>query len=376
MANKFIHIQCRNTAKLDRVAKKIEDCKVIEISFVRFLKEAILKLFNKDGLKNLNEKAFSYIRNNYLKTKIRHPKFIRGPIAFILRSFLIFKCRVYIKILDEVFKSSNEEVALIWNGAYFPQTIIIDLAKKYSKKTLYFEVSPFSEKIQVDSQGVNYHSSLSDDPSFYLNQTFTNDETLPQKLSIRAAKIKKHSKPSDFPESYTFVPFQVPSDMQILDLSPWIKDMHHFYNEIVKLSEVTGAKFVIKEHPSYKLKIEGSVDKSKNVYFSSGDLTEDLIRNSNSVITINSSVGIESLVLEKKIISLGQANYNLDGLTLQAGNFESLLQAYRKLDSWAYDEKLRDAFLRYFYNRFLVEGTYENIDTALVERIKNKVPHG
>lgn len=176
--------------------------------------------------------------------------------------------------------------------------------------------------------------------------------------------------PTTLPDRYVFVPFQVPSDMQILALSPWIRDMRHLYDEIFRLAEAEGqSHFVIKEHPSFPLSIRAEVKPHQRIHFANHHDTQALIEGADAVITVNSTVGLESVLLEKKVITLGLAPYDIEGLVREAGNAAELLAAFRALDTWSPDAALRDRVIRYIQNVFLLKGELKNPDPRLPDMI-------
>src|SRR5262249_52984485 len=145
-------------------------------------------------------------------------------------------------------------------------------------------------------------------------------------LVARPSSQKKDIKPVVLPKKYIFCPFQVALDSQVLVYSPWIMNMHNFYELISKVSESLDEKdlfFVIKEHPSCKM--DYSDLKSQNnerIIFANANSTQELIENAEMIITLNSTVGIESLIYNKKVITLGQAFYSGFGLAKNANSAE------------------------------------------------------
>lgn len=374
---KFIHFTCRNTKKLDLVVSKLsqkQKCITIQLSFMQLF---LLFLKNPTVFLKFSGKkpVFEYYKNNYLKTIIRLPTlFSISPLRWAYKLSFDIKTKLIYCFLERVFKTRSFDAVLIWGGAYLPQTILKELCEIYKKQTLFFEVSSLPGKIQVDPQGVNFNSSLSRSPNFYKNLDFTHTETLPTEIGFRSSKLTHSKALAELPENYIFVPFQVPSDSQILDHSSWIKNMVHFYEVLDEVSKLRpSVTFVIKEHPSFKLSIQGRVSKNENIKFANSYETKKLIEDSSGVITINSSVGLEALILSKKVIVLGQVNYDLEGLVLRASNINELSKALGDINSWKFDNDLRKSFLRFFSNRYLVHGDYDNLNFETVEKCLSKL---
>jgi len=72
------------------------------------------------------------------------------------------------------------------------------------------------------------------------------------------------------------------------------------------------------------------------------------------VITINSTVGIESLLFHKKVIVLGDAFYNIEGITYEARDQKTLLEIIDTIEVLKLDTKLIGNFLKYLYNDYLI----------------------
>ena len=101
---------------------------------------------------------------------------------------------------------------------------------------------------------------------------------------------------------------------------------------LLNVDKYPDINFVIKEHPSYRRSVIGKVTPHANIHFANGHPTPELIANADAVVTLNSTVGIEALVLEKKVITLGLAAYNIEGLVLHSIDpdmFEKSLTAIR-----------------------------------------------
>ena len=127
---------------------------------------------------------------------------------------------------------------------------------------------------------------------------------------------------------YYFLPLQLNSDAQIRTHSPFsgmidvITQVAHSF----AIHASTGAKLVIKNHPldtglvPYRQSIR-SLERDlaldgRLLFLESGHLPT-LLEHAQGVITVNSTTGMSSLVHECPTIALGQAIYDLPGLTFQ-----------------------------------------------------------
>lgn len=377
---KFYHFYTSKIPQLNSVAEKIKqqnECEIFSISFFKILLNLPVMIFSKDfWTYNYNNKSYySFYRNNILKAIIRYPKIYRiKPLRKIL--YISFELRLHLTkcLILKLFKNKEPGVILIWNGARFPQNFLIEFANINNFKTLHFEIGHFPNRIQVDGKGVNFHSSLPSKPDFYLNYKFDMQDELPATIGVRHNKLKSDGKTVNKPKSYIFVVFQVPSDSQILVHSPWVKSMYHLYDIVYAMAEkFEHLNFVIKEHPSFKLKVAKNVKPHSRILFDNWGDTKDLIQNSEAVMTVNSTAGLEALTFGKKVITMGEANYNLPGLVLNAQNQDELIAHLSSLPQWSYDNILREQFLKYYYNKFLITGQYSNLNELTMKNIMAKL---
>lgn len=112
------------------------------------------------------------------------------------------------------------------------------------------------------------------------------------------------------PKEYIFLPLQVSSDTQI--------KLHSEYNNIKAInlahseSKASNVELVVKIHPAendpseiYRIRKE----QEKLGFHISDENTVELIKNAQSIITINSTVGMEALLYRKPVKTLGRCLY-------------------------------------------------------------------
>jgi len=297
---------------------------------------------------------------NLTRRRIRFPALYGlPPVAAAYAALHRLEMRaVYQYILGKLHCDTTRTV-LIFNGYLAPNALLALAAQTLSMRCLYLENGFFPETMQCDPAGINALSTLPRDAAFYdgLSEADCGDGR-PKSFVVRRSKLKDGGAAGasrTLPERYVFVPFQVPSDMQILALSPWIRDMIHLYEEIAALAEAFPERhFVIKEHPSFPLSVQGRVRAHPRIHFANGAVTSDLIEGAAAIITVNSTVGLEALTLDRKVVTLGEAHYNIDGLVLHATDRTALRDAFARLDMWQPDAARRERYIRFVYNRFLI----------------------
>jgi len=188
-------------------------------------------------------------------------------------------------------------------------------------------------------------------------------------------------------EQFIFVPFQLQTDTQTVLFSPYIKTMKTLVvlmsEAVEKYNEKNEANInvVFKPHPLYKIKepdmnileILKVCKKYKNSYFNTTISTTNLIDQSYFVATINSTVGIEALTRGKRVMTLGQAFYNIEGITHYVNHQDKLADGIFQTIHKPYNEKLIKHFLYYIRFHYFSEIFYLHPDSASVERLVDRI---
>ena len=233
-----------------------------------------------------------------------------------------------------------------------------DFCRKYSIKTTFFEIANFPSKLFVDKQGVNAQSFLYHHPEVLDNLEIDEesyDEWLESYKSDKKNIVKQAKNKSiiqfqmlldyfgyyfmgaaredyrnplvviknklsnrvqttyeevDLNDPYIFFPLQVSNDSQILlnseynnqDVIKILIEKYHDKRILLKIHPAEPSKtfirevsMLIKEYPNMKLVANN---------------TKDLIVNAQKVVVINSTVGLEALLLQKDVEIYGRAIYN------------------------------------------------------------------
>ncbi len=270
---------------------------------------------------------------------------------------------------------------MLWNGILFRQAIAVEVAKVRGMRVFYAETGLLPGRITVDAKGVNYYNSVPRDKAFF--ERYRCDKPLPDTLIPRNPKNAKKfasDKRQPLPERYVFIPFQVDYDSQILTHSPWIRDMRMLFEIVAQIAQkMPDLHFVFKEHPS-SIKsypdLHAKAAASQNLHFANAWPTQTLIQKSAAVITVNSTVGIESLLFHKRVIVLGNAFYAIDGITESARSAKALQRILANLDAWQPDTMLIDNFLKYLYYDYQIEGSIEKIAPGGLQKIANLLNRG
>lgn len=321
-------------------------------------KDALFAL-SKNDLKEETEFKLAFEEARASRKKTLPEKIALKYYTLLTTHYLFMK---YYTLLQR----EKPDILMLWSGVTFRQSIAKKAAKALNIQSLFIENGLLPQTIVIDPVGVNYDNSLPKNADFYKNYR-PPQKPLPQKLIPRAPKNadKFTQKAVSLPNRYIFIPFQVDYDTQLIVNSPHIANMRELFDMIEQVQKRLGdpsLHFVFKEHPSSLIEYPDLHERAKehtNLHIINGYPTQELIEKSLAVVTINSTVGIEALLLEKKVIVLGNAFYAIEGIVKQARTASQLVEILDTLQRWQPDAKLREKFLKYLYFEYLVPGTFE-----------------
>lgn len=307
------------------------------------------------------------------RQQINYPNLYKFTLlwqVFCFFAHLVERARFY--HYYQIFCRLDCEAVAIWNGQKQPYITMVKAAQQAKKRILYFENGLMPNTTTADYTGVNAYNCLPRDPQFYLDLPDNNIQThLPTKLITRAPHKKRNIKQQsiiELPDKYIFIPFQVPADSQVVIHSPWIQSMEHMFNTLRQIhSQLREAghtdlpHLVFKEHPSWPNNFAELYQQDHYCLFANQNPTQQLIEHAQAVITINSTVGLESLLLGKKVIILGNACYNIEQLVLHANDPQQLYQHISNIETWQPNETLRRNFLTFIASVYCIPHGWENI---------------
>ncbi|MEK4566286.1 hypothetical protein MKX54_16580 [Alkalihalobacillus sp. FSL R5-0424] len=345
-----------------------------------------------------------------------------------VKELMIYKRYMY--YIDKFIEENKVEVVCLYNGYHWIDQVTKIIAEKRGLQTVYFEDGLFRPyTITCDPKGINEMSSIPRSVSFYdsinvdeerLNNylfkpesTHINEKNesllfvaFVKLLSMIGSMIrihpnyyvhitfwqgikyvfkkKKYSRLKEddlrLPEEFIFLPFQVSRDTQILYHSPHIKDMRdlldYTYNAIKEINYKEGKnlRIVVKEHPEDMSRVNYDDLKKryrnvKEVIFVEKYNTETLIKESKAVVTINSTVGVEALARKKRVVTLGDAFYNIKGVVHHSPTPNDLPNILNEsLNSEINEERIKKFiyFLRFYYQ---IEGSLQSKHKQTAEKI-------
>ncbi|WP_108125531.1 hypothetical protein [Saccharospirillum mangrovi] len=260
--------------------------------------------------------------------------------------------------------------SVVWNGLKFRQRLWCLACEDEKVNVCYMENGLLPGFTTLDEKGVNYGNSVSRQVSYFTNAAHI------EAGKTYLSKCQKNTAAET--RSIILVPFQVNSDSQVVRYSPWIRNMADMVDVLLKIKpqcEALGYRLLVKPHPKCSTPQKSLFDRLRKadieVVFDVG--INELLPLSSAVITLNSTVGMEALIQGVPVIVLGQAFYDLPGLTLSAATLDELKVAMADLSTWQPDETLRMGFLGYLAAHYQVPGDWHEASNehlkAVVDRL-------
>jgi capsular polysaccharide export protein len=292
--------------------------------------------------------------------------------VWFYKIFLQFIARLYFIKYTRILKHEKYHSICVWGGYNAGQRMAIIAAKKLGIKVFHFENGLLPNTTVMDLEGTNYFNSVPRNHAFYENiePNFVKTPLVP--------RLAKQSKGKEIllPKKFIFCPFQVALDTQILIHSPWVKDMENFYAILESLARKTENDliFIIKEHPSCVKDYPHLHNKNNTkIMFANENNTQDLITQAEMIVTINSTVGIEGIIYDKKIVTLGNAFYSGYGFAKQAKSEQELLEIIQTRNDWIINPEDNAKFLSYLQNIYLIPGSWKNPNIIHLDAIIKKL---
>lgn len=271
----------------------------------------------------------------------------------------------------QFFEKNPKKIAVTWNGLKGSRGIFMSAAKDAKSETIFLENACFPGYVAKDSQGINFGNSLVRDALFY-EQWYKNSpshlkfdkEKLKSELVSRQATYHPGVKqvttpPESVKDKFIFCPLQVENDTQITLYSPIFRCLKTYIRTLAKVSEhlPQGWHLRIKEHPSSKVIYTDLISSLETEKFQLDNTTDTLkqVALSQSVMCINSSLGLQAFLFDKSVITLGQSFYSFGDMALNVGSLNELEETMRNIKNISFDKRLRHIFLYYLLNNYYVK---------------------
>lgn len=343
----------------------------------------------------------------------------------------------YMYYIDTFIEKHQIDIICMFNGYHWIDQTATFIAKKRGLKTYYFEDGLFRPyTITVDPKGINDESSVPRSPDFYdslpidkerlKHHLFTpenKDLIYTKENLLKVAFVKglsmlgnflnisptlyvhttfwqsvkyvffkyrfKYQKADELnlASDYIFIPFQVSRDTQIFYNSPNISSMEqlldiafHAVNEIN--NELNrNIKIIVKEHPedmsrnNYRDLKEKYKNNNKVIFVEKYNIKQ-LIKHALIVLTINSTAGIEALAQYKKVVTMGNALYNIQGIAFHCETPDRLKNVLTSAINSQYNLNRIEKFIYYLRFDYQVEGTINRTSNVTAINVANKMEEG
>ncbi len=298
------------------------------------------------------------------------------PLIRIILSMVVR--RMYSRLFTFV-SSQNPELVCLWNGQKWQDNIFHAVNKHFNIDVAYFENGVLPNSTTLDFNGINANNSVPRAPLFYEGYS---DELGDLASSIQGRKYATVCAPEHSfkrPKRYILVPFQKDRDSQILENSKWIKSMSQLYETLAKALELCDSPdlhIVFRRHPSEKNQykpLQKLASKHARICFDQQSDLKDIIKYAECVVTVNSTVGLESLMLGAKVITLGGAFYAMDSLVQTAESMNELVSSINGVSRFKPNLILLNQLLNYLEQDYVIPGDWTKPDDRHFEGIHRKV---
>lgn len=241
----------------------------------------------------------------------------------------------YYTTLD-IILDTEPDIIGIWNGytGLVANTLRL-ISEDLKIPSFFMERGIFKNSIFIDRLGCNGAASISKIDYRQSIKLFSKKD-IDNTYNIFKEKTKCESNSllnSDYSflvgKKIVFFPLQVTRDTNILLYSEVISMRHAFYKIYEKMNN-DDTYFIVRPHPEESKEQYINLPILDNVLVCSEESLDFWIENSDTVVTINSTVGLEALLKEKNVITLGQSIYS----------------------SFKYKQSLNDSY----YNKFIING--------------------
>jgi len=281
--------------------------------------------------------------------------------------------------------------ALCWNGLNGSRRAFAEGARRAGACVVFFESAPLPGRLTIDVKGVNFVNSLPRNSQFYIDWQLENPQHIDAWMEVRdgihsrKSGVNNNVKQlvcSEFSPAnpYIFVPLQVQSDTQIKIFGGRIKSVDDFVRLLDECVSALPSGWVlrVKEHPSSPIpyRLEELIENRSRWIIDNTTDTVQLVKYSQGVVTVNSSVGLEALFFGKPVIVLGQAFYGFEGIASAMSTSGDLRRVFSDpLGQLLFKEREVIAFLNYlstvYYPRVnVVNGAVVSIDPAWLNEFK------
>lgn len=271
-------------------------------------------------------------------------------------------------------------IAVCWNGLTGSRKAYMDGAQDAGAGRLFVELAPFQGFVSMDRAGLNAEASVPRAKAA-LGAMPLSDARMAELAGALVARAARSGRVGQetaaLPdEPFLFCPLQVPNDSQIQVFGGWVQSVEGFIGALAQAATQLpeGWHLRVKEHPSSRVSMAGPLEAARAV--TGGRLrvdnatdTFEQVRASRGVITVNSSLALQSFLLDRAVVTTGQAFFAEKGLVHPAGSQSALNALCAEPTELGYDATHRRLLLGYLLDDYLVpfDGTDLDADRCLAK---------
>lgn len=233
---------------------------------------------------------------------------------YILSSTRKFNTRLnairYIKRVNEIIDEVSPDVICIWNGLTgLVANSLRLISNKRNIKCYFLERGLYKDSLFIDRSGVNGFSNLSS-----INQAGIGCSVVTKKIKTKHRKV--------------FIPLQVQSDTNIIYNSPFLT-MREFVLNIYDLYSALNIELVVRPHPE---EVENNLNLPNlpGITYTTENSVDYWIENTDATITINSTVGLESIIKDKPTFSFGRSIYSNKKASIDVKSGSEIVNYFKK----------------------------------------------
>jgi hypothetical protein len=310
----------------------------------------------------------------HYETALIENRYNSALVRSIFKMRLIARANKVVHFYREIIERNRIDLFIVWGDSMLQSAIAKAVTAKLQKVCIHLEKGLLPFTLQVDAAGVNASGSLFELPAVkntstvplkifqesilrewkfasplknisqniklryllnngeylvliqkLLSYFFPNDTIeYPKEFALNNPSVREESENEG---GYIFLPLQVSTDSQVLCHGGWIRSNE----ELIRVVSCVSARLqhpvplMIKPHPSeFGAKIYTDIiRKYPHAKMATGG-TIDLIRHSAMVVTLNSTVGFEAMIMQKPVIVLGNSFYGRSDLFRRALDEETL----------------------------------------------------
>lgn len=235
----------------------------------------------------------------------------------------------------------TEGCIVLWNGMTENLLKIRNFANANMMRVAFCEhgVVPFTTAI--DPLGINARSSIANIGAEFLNKLY-----VPENLANELQGLKLNQRQISYsteeiitdddgplPERFIILVLQVHDDTQIKFLSNGFSNIGELIDNVSLATQELGIGLIVKAHPSDANRVDylDRIRKFEHVQYRLTNSLEYLLSYCSGVVTVNSGAGIDSMLRNTQVLTLGEASYkNISPIRYNGdmvGSIDELIQA-------------------------------------------------